>query len=167
MRKLNRLSLTLSSGVRGRVVSRDGPGQTAAKAAESGGAVERGRYIVESVAMCELCHTPRTATGDPDKGHWLGGGPTQLRPAYPSPILDADRASDCRPAAWHRRRFHQAADHRNLAHGHASQSAHAAISHDPRGCRGGARLFEIAAQVRWNSSPWRGGRSARPSRSPN
>jgi mono/diheme cytochrome c family protein len=57
------------------------------KGAESGGgtAVERGRYIVESVAMCELCHTPRTESGEPDKGHWLGGGPTQLRPAYPSP----------------------------------------------------------------------------------
>ena len=56
--------------------------------AESGGgsAAERGRYIVENVAMCELCHTPRTETGEPDKRHWLGGGPTQLRPAYPSPF---------------------------------------------------------------------------------
>jgi mono/diheme cytochrome c family protein len=58
-----------------------------AKAGESGSQtpVERGRYIVENVAMCELCHTPRTAEGTPDKGHWLGGGPTQLRAAYPSP----------------------------------------------------------------------------------
>ena len=59
-----------------------------AKAGASSGnqtLVERGRYIVENVAMCELCHTPRTEDGSPDKGHWLGGGPTQLRPAYPSP----------------------------------------------------------------------------------
>src|SRR5271156_1520544 len=56
-------------------------------AATSGGQtlVERGRYIVENVAMCELCHTPRTEDGSPDKGHWLGGGPTQLRASYPSP----------------------------------------------------------------------------------
>jgi mono/diheme cytochrome c family protein len=56
-------------------------------AASSGGQtlVERGRYIVENVAMCELCHTPRTEDGSPDKGHWLGGGPTQLRASYPSP----------------------------------------------------------------------------------
>lgn len=61
----------------------------AAKGAGSAGAsqtvVERGRYIVESVAMCELCHTPRTEDGAPDKGHWLGGGPAQLRPSYPAP----------------------------------------------------------------------------------
>src|ERR1700728_1598968 len=65
-----------------------GQSKGSAKAgAESGGgtAVERGRYIVENVAMCELCHTARTETGEPDKGHWLGGGPTQLRAAYPSP----------------------------------------------------------------------------------
>ena len=33
--------------------------------------VERGRYIVENVAMCELCHTPRDEHGNPDRGRWL------------------------------------------------------------------------------------------------
>jgi hypothetical protein len=47
--------------------------------------LERGRYIVENVAMCELCHTPRRDDGEPDRAHWLGGGPAQLRPSYPSP----------------------------------------------------------------------------------
>lgn len=47
--------------------------------------IERGRYIVENVAMCELCHTPRDEHGNPDRGRWLMGGPTQLRPAYPAP----------------------------------------------------------------------------------
>lgn len=47
--------------------------------------LERGRYIVENVAMCELCHTPRNENGEPDHSHWLGGGPAQLRPAYASP----------------------------------------------------------------------------------
>lgn len=67
--------------------AQDKPAAKAKGGAESGGgsAIERGRYIVENVAMCELCHTPRTEGGEPDKGHWLGGGPTQLRPAYPSP----------------------------------------------------------------------------------
>lgn len=45
---------------------------------------ERGRYIVENVAMCELCHTPRDESGNPDRGRWLKGGPTQLRPSYPA-----------------------------------------------------------------------------------
>jgi mono/diheme cytochrome c family protein len=46
---------------------------------------DRGKYIVESVAMCELCHTPRDENGNPDQGRWLMGGPAQLRPAYPAP----------------------------------------------------------------------------------
>lgn len=61
------------------------PARAQEKAAGGGSAVERGRYIVENVAMCELCHTPRKVDGEPDRGHWLGGGPAQLRPAYPSP----------------------------------------------------------------------------------
>jgi mono/diheme cytochrome c family protein len=47
--------------------------------------VDRGRYIVENVAMCEQCHTQRNAEGVPDREHWLMGGPTQLRATYPSP----------------------------------------------------------------------------------
>ena len=46
---------------------------------------DRGKYIVESVAMCELCHTPRDENGNPDPGRWLMGGPAQLRPPYPAP----------------------------------------------------------------------------------
>lgn len=47
--------------------------------------VERGRYIVESVAMCERCHTQRDEHGNQDRGKWLMGGPVQTRPTYPSP----------------------------------------------------------------------------------
>jgi mono/diheme cytochrome c family protein len=47
--------------------------------------VERGKYIVEGVAMCERCHTRRDEHGNPDRARWLMGGPTQTRPTYPSP----------------------------------------------------------------------------------
>lgn len=47
--------------------------------------VQRGRYIVEDVAKCELCHTRRDENGAPDEGNWLAGGPVQLHPAYPAP----------------------------------------------------------------------------------
>jgi mono/diheme cytochrome c family protein len=47
--------------------------------------VERGRYIVENVAMCEQCHTRRDENGNPERSLWLMGGPAQLRPSYPSP----------------------------------------------------------------------------------
>jgi mono/diheme cytochrome c family protein len=49
------------------------------------GDVERGKYIVESVAMCEQCHTQRDEHGNPDRTHWLMGGPAQIQPTYPSP----------------------------------------------------------------------------------
>ena len=61
--------------------------QPSSTKAESGGQalVERGRYIVEDVAMCELCHTPRDENGNVRKDRWLQGGPAQLRPSYPAP----------------------------------------------------------------------------------
>jgi mono/diheme cytochrome c family protein len=45
-----------------------------------GGSVERGRYIVESVAMCGQCHTPHTENGEPDRTQWLAGGALWLKP---------------------------------------------------------------------------------------
>ena len=47
--------------------------------------VERGKYIVENVAMCELCHTPRDEHGNPDRSRWLKGGAVPLRPASSVP----------------------------------------------------------------------------------
>jgi mono/diheme cytochrome c family protein len=48
----------------------------AGKMDESGGGdVARGKYIVESVAMCTRCHTPGGDRGEPDRAHWLQGAP--------------------------------------------------------------------------------------------
>jgi mono/diheme cytochrome c family protein len=47
--------------------------------------VQRGKYIVENVAMCERCHTQRDENGNPDRDHWLMGGPTQTRATYSAP----------------------------------------------------------------------------------
>ena len=91
MRKLNRISLFsfLAFAVAlFPATAQDkpaGPAKGAASAGASQTVVERGRYIVENVAMCELCHTPRDENGNPDKSHWLMGGPTQLKSQYPSP----------------------------------------------------------------------------------
>lgn len=47
--------------------------------------VERGEYIVENVAMCGQCHTPRSGSGDLIMSQWLNGaavpvkGPEQIR----------------------------------------------------------------------------------------
>ena len=45
--------------------------------------VNRGRYIVEDVAVCSQCHTPRNGAGDLERGQWLEGAPLWLVPARP------------------------------------------------------------------------------------
>jgi mono/diheme cytochrome c family protein len=36
---------------------------------------ERGRYLVEALAHCAECHTPRNALGGLDKSRWMAGAP--------------------------------------------------------------------------------------------
>jgi hypothetical protein len=47
--------------------------------------VERGRYLVEEVARCWECHTPRDANGQPDRSRWLQGAPIWIMPVHPDP----------------------------------------------------------------------------------
>ncbi|SMX48343.1 cytochrome c [Maliponia aquimaris] len=37
--------------------------------------LERGRYLVEALAHCAECHTPRNPVGALDKSRWMGGAP--------------------------------------------------------------------------------------------
>jgi mono/diheme cytochrome c family protein len=60
-------------------------GQVKPQNTTGGAAVARGKYIVEDVAMCELCHTRRDQSGQPDQGNRLMGGPVQLRATYTAP----------------------------------------------------------------------------------
>ena len=55
--------------------------QTPPRSSEKSGDVARGKYLVESVAMCGQCHTPRDSQGNPDRKHWLQGGPVPFMPA--------------------------------------------------------------------------------------
>src|SRR5258708_29705568 len=45
--------------------------------------IERGRYLVEEVAKCSECHTPRKADGELDGAAWLRGPPLWIRPGAP------------------------------------------------------------------------------------
>jgi mono/diheme cytochrome c family protein len=45
--------------------------------------VSRGKYVVEDVAMCGMCHTPRDSSGNLDRNHWLEGAPLWIQPAMP------------------------------------------------------------------------------------
>ena len=55
------------------------------------GEIERGRYLVEEVAKCSECHTPRNAQGELDRQAWLQGAPIWIMPVKPIPNW-ADRA---------------------------------------------------------------------------
>jgi len=59
--------------------------QPAAKAAQggaaAGGNVARGKYLVEDVAMCTTCHSPRLGNGEIDRSHLLQGSPVYYQPA--------------------------------------------------------------------------------------
>jgi mono/diheme cytochrome c family protein len=53
--------------------------------------IERGRYLVEEIAKCTECHTPRKPNGELDGQAWLRGAPIWIRPV--APISNwADRA---------------------------------------------------------------------------
>jgi mono/diheme cytochrome c family protein len=41
----------------------------------------RGKYIVQGVAVCGQCHTPREANGTPDQSRMLEGAPVWLKSA--------------------------------------------------------------------------------------
>lgn len=81
------------------------PVRSAAQETKKGGtppdsAVARGQYLVEGVAMCGTCHTPRMPNGGLDRSRWLAGAPVPYLPAQPTsdwPIV-APRLSGTPPA---------------------------------------------------------------------
>ena len=42
--------------------------------------IARGRYLVEEVARCSDCHTPRDSNGALDRSRWLQGAPIWITP---------------------------------------------------------------------------------------
>ncbi len=45
--------------------------------------VARGKYLVEGVAMCGQCHSPRDSNGVVDRSRWLEGAAVPWMPAQP------------------------------------------------------------------------------------
>ena len=63
--------------------------------------VARGKYLVENVAMCGQCHTPRDNKGALEQNRALEGSPVILRPAIPDPNwpINAPRIAGNPPAS--------------------------------------------------------------------
>jgi len=45
--------------------------------------IQRGKYLVENVALCAECHTPRDAKGQLDHSQWLQGNLIDFKPDHP------------------------------------------------------------------------------------
>src|SRR5262245_23011538 len=59
--------------------------QAVPKARDEAKLIARGKYIVEGLAACGDCHTPRNKDGDIDHTKWLSGAPVFYEPAQPVP----------------------------------------------------------------------------------
>jgi mono/diheme cytochrome c family protein len=47
--------------------------------------VKRGKYLVEEVAKCPECHTPRDKNNQLDPQRWLQGAPIWIQPVFKTP----------------------------------------------------------------------------------
>ena len=63
-------------------------GLTAVSPAVSDSKLERGRYLVEQVALCGDCHTPHNEKGEPIREKLLQGAPLPFKPTVPMPWAD-------------------------------------------------------------------------------
>jgi mono/diheme cytochrome c family protein len=75
-------ALTISEAARPTQAQEARKGTTGTQAQEAG-PLSRGQYIVEDVAMCGTCHTPRLPDGELDRRRWLAGAPVPYLPAHP------------------------------------------------------------------------------------
>ncbi len=48
--------------------------------------IKRGQYLVDRVAMCGECHTPKTDQGEYDRTAWLQGDVLDIKPVHPMPF---------------------------------------------------------------------------------
>ena len=47
--------------------------------------IARGRHLVDNVALCADCHTPRLPGGQFDRARWLEGSPLGFKPLFEMP----------------------------------------------------------------------------------
>ncbi|HEY3440025.1 MAG TPA: c-type cytochrome [Paludibaculum sp.] len=54
-----------------------------AQAPAAAAKIEYGRYLAEEVGKCQICHSPRTETGQLDKERWMKGAVLDFAPMKP------------------------------------------------------------------------------------
>jgi len=83
------LLIFLAAGIgAARLVSRESlaaPAQKSSVAPATQSMIDHGKYLVENVAMCEECHTPRDANNNLDESRRLQGAPIWILPVHANP----------------------------------------------------------------------------------
>lgn len=75
------------------VVAAQQGGEKAKPGSHSAALIARGKYLVEGVAMCGDCHTPRNEKGEPIKEQLMKGTVLDFKPTVPMPVW-ADKSVD-------------------------------------------------------------------------
>ena len=101
---LRRMSLVTGACILGfsaMLSAAQAPQQSKTNVSANQGKIARGQYIVNGVAMCGMCHTPRNDAGEIDRGRWLDGAALWLLPAHPDADwpLKAPRIAGTPPAS--------------------------------------------------------------------
>jgi len=93
------IMLALMAGVAPLALAQTGKEKTGKNGTAS--EVARGKYLVESVAMCGQCHTPRDSNGNLDRSRWLQGSPVPYLSATQDPNwpINAPRIGGTPPAS--------------------------------------------------------------------
>ena len=121
-------TICLLAGVGAARSTAQAPKPVVARVGTSSELVARGRYLVEDVAFCGNCHSPRLPNGEPDHSRWLTGTSLFVMPAQPAgdwpmmapriagipPARDAEMITmlttgiwtDGKPLRWPMPRFH-------------------------------------------------------------
>ena len=63
-----------------------GAGRLQAQPAPDDAQIQRGKYLVENVAMCAECHTARDDKGQLDRSQWMQGNVLDIKPDHPMPF---------------------------------------------------------------------------------
>jgi mono/diheme cytochrome c family protein len=94
------VALTLLAGVASLAIAQNQNPPHQSKTTGAAPDVARGKYLVENVAVCGQCHTPRDRNGNLDRTRWLQGGPVPWLPAKPDQNwpLSAPRIGGTPPA---------------------------------------------------------------------
>lgn len=85
MKTVIRMAACIVLSLAGAIVASTTTIQKSSSSTSNATNIERGKYLVEEVAKCTECHTPRDAHGELDRERWLQGASIWITPVHATP----------------------------------------------------------------------------------